>query len=82
MVIVSISYYCKRKSSISNAVFSHILEPEAKKLAGSGSEFSSPPQQLQRTPLPSVMGFSNDGTFSEEIMVPDKIVGLSKLCHL
>lgn len=64
-------------------LFLHLLEPEAKKLAGSGSEFSSPPQQLQRSnQLPSVMGFSNDGTFSEEIMVPDKIVGLSKLYQL
>lgn len=56
------------------------LEPENKKVARTGGDFPPPvPQggQQQRSQLPSVMGFSSDGVFSEEIMVPDKIVGLS-----
>ena len=57
------------------------LEPESKKIAKTGGEFSLSGTHggSQSRPASSAgTGFSNEGVFSEEIMVPDKIVGLSK----
>ncbi|KAK6622058.1 hypothetical protein RUM44_001865 [Polyplax serrata] len=52
------------------------FQPENKKVARTGGEFAGPGPQGGAQPRPAGMGFSNDGIFSEEIMVPDKIVGL------